>query len=67
MKSKIALDREEISETAKRLFLKDFKRVADEYFEAVDEPNLEITRSEEGFLVCILMKSRRIKNVKRPQ
>ena len=32
-----------------------------------DKPALEITRADDGFLICLLMSARRIKNVKKPQ
>lgn len=63
----ISLDRDEMSDFERTLFLKDIKPVADEYFESEGDANLEITRTENGFLVCILFSARRIKSVKRPQ
>ncbi|MCH5143292.1 MAG: hypothetical protein J1G07_06260 [Clostridiales bacterium] len=62
----LSLDREDMSEFARQLFLKDIKRVIEEYFECDEAANLEITRSEEGFLVCVLFSARRIKTVKNP-
>lgn len=62
----IALDREDMSDFARALFLKDLKRVADEYFECDGDLTLEITRSEGGFLACVLFTARRIKTVKQP-
>lgn len=63
----ISLDREDITETEKRLYLKDMTRVNEEYFECESEPTLEVTRADEGFLVCVIFTARRIKSVKRPQ
>lgn len=63
----LALDREEMSELERELFLKDLKRVTDEYFECGLAPSLEVTRSDEGFLVCIILSARRIKSIKKPQ
>lgn len=63
----LALDREEMSELERELFLKDLKRLTDEYFEADSAPSLEVTRSDDGFLICIIMSARRIKNIKKPQ
>ena len=63
----ISLDRDEMSDFERTLFLKDVKPVADEDFESEGDANLEITRTENGFLVCILFSARRIKSVKRPQ
>ena len=62
----LSLDREDMSEFARQLFLKDVKKVLEEYFECDDNASLEITRSEEGFLVCILFSARRVKSVKTP-
>ena len=63
----ISLDREEMSELEKELFLKDLKRVTDEYFETDGKASIEVTRSDGGFLVCVLLTARRIKSVKKPQ
>ena len=62
----LSLDRAEMTELERQLFLQDFKRVAEEYFECGEGASLEITRSEEGFIVCIIFSARRIKSVKRP-
>lgn len=62
----IILERDDMSDFERGLFLKDLKRVTDEYFEADGAPSLEITRTEEGFLVCVIFSARRIKSVKRP-
>ena len=62
----ISLDREDMSDFARSLFLKDIKRVAEEYFECDGDLSLEITRSEGGFLVCLLFPTRRVKSVKPP-
>lgn len=62
----ISLDREDMSDFERELFLKDLKRVTDEYFES-ENASLEVTRSDDGFIVCILFTARRIKNVKKPQ
>lgn len=63
----IALDREDMTDFARNLFLKDVKRVAEEYFECDGDLSLEITRSDGGFLICVLFPARRIKSVKPPQ
>lgn len=62
----ISLDREDMSDFERELFLKDLKRVTDEYFES-ENASLEVTRSDDGFIVCVLFTARRIKNVKKPQ
>lgn len=63
----LSLDRDEMTDLERELFLKDLKRVTDEYFESEGEASVEITRSDEGFLVCVLMTARRIKNMKTPR
>lgn len=63
----IALDRDDMSDIERELFIKDLKRVVDEYFESDSEASLEITRSEEGFIVCLLFTARRIKTLRAPQ
>ena len=62
----ISLDREEMSDLERELFLKDLKKVTDEYFECEGNTSLEVTRTENGFLVCILLSARRIKSLKKP-
>ena len=63
----LSLDRDEMTDFERELFLKDLKRVTDEYFESNGGASLEITRTDDGFLVCILMTARRIKNMKAPR
>lgn len=62
----LSLDREDMSETERALFLKDLKRLTDEYFESDGETTLEVTRTDGGFLVCVLFTARRIKSIKSP-
>lgn len=62
----IALDREEMNDFERALFLKDLKKITEEYFESNGDATLEITRTEAGFLVCVLFTARRIKTVKTP-
>ena len=47
----ISLDREDMSDLERELFLKDLKRVTDEYFESNGAANLEVTRTDDGFLI----------------
>ncbi len=61
----IMLDREEMTEGEEELFLADFKRVSDEYFESDGRPDMNITRTADGFSVCIIFSARRIKRFKR--
>ncbi len=62
----ISLDREDMSDFERAMFLKDLKRITEEYFECDGDTGLEITRSDGGFLVCVIFSARRIKNVKNP-
>lgn len=62
----LALDREDITDLERELFLKDFKRIADEYFEVDGVYDLDVTRTEDGFLVCLIFNARRIKTIRRP-
>lgn len=62
----LSLDRENMTDLERELFLKDFKKIAEEYFEVDGVCDLEVTRTEEGFLVCIIFNARRIKNIRRP-
>lgn len=62
----IVLDREDMSDFERGLFLKDLQKITDEYFETDGSASLEITRTEEGFIVCIIFTSRRIKSLKQP-
>lgn len=62
----ILLDRDDMSDFERGLFLKDMQRVNEEYFECDGTPSLEITRTEDGFLVCVIFTARRIKSLKHP-
>ncbi|MBE7088697.1 MAG: hypothetical protein E7370_04195 [Clostridiales bacterium] len=62
----LSLDREDISELEKRLFLEDLKKVCDEHFERLGEIGIDVTRTDDGFSVCVIFGARRIKNAKRP-
>ena len=61
----ILLDRDDMSEFERQLYLRDLKKVNEEYFECEDSA-LEITRTEECFLVCVIFNASRIKTLKRP-
>ncbi|MDE5943186.1 MAG: hypothetical protein K2H30_03145 [Clostridia bacterium] len=63
----ISLDRDDMSDYDRELFLSDLKRVTDEYFETEGKASVEVTRTDEGFLICVLITARRIKSVKSPQ
>lgn len=62
----LSLDREDMTDLERELFLKDFSRVLDEYFESDGETSLEITRAEDGFIVCLIFSARRIKTIRKP-
>ncbi len=64
--NKVILDRDDMSEFERGLFLKDLQRLTDEYFERNDDASIDVTRTEEGFLVCVIFSARRIKTVKKP-
>ncbi len=59
----VYLERETLSETEKTLFLNDFAAFAGEYFECDGQAEIDLTRTDEGFSVCILFNARRIKKV----
>ena len=62
----ILLDRDDMSDFERGLFLKYMGRVNEEYFECDGNPSLEITRTDDGFLVCVIFSARRIKSLKHP-
>lgn len=62
----LSLEREEMTDLERELFLKDLKKVAGEYFEIYGGCDIEVTRTEEGFAVCVIFAAHRIKNIKRP-
>ena len=63
----LSLDRNGMSDFERELFLTDIKKITDEYFECDSTPSLEVTRTDDGFLICMFLTARRIKNVKKPQ
>lgn len=62
----MSLDRNGITDLEREMFLKDLGRVTGEYFETEGETALEVTRTEKGFVVCVIFSARRIKTVMRP-
>lgn len=62
----IALDRDDITDIERELFLKDLKAVAGEYFDIDGDATMEATRSENGFIVCVIFSARRVKTIRRP-
>ncbi len=63
----LSLDRDDMTDLERELFLSDLKKVTDEYFESNQIPSLEVTRSDDGFLICVLFSASRIKNLKQLQ
>lgn len=63
----LILDREEMTEGEKQLFIADLKRICDEYFESDGKFSIDVTRTEKGFSVCVIFDARRIKRFKKPQ
>ena len=57
----LLFDRDEMTEGEKKLFLTDFAKVCEEYFEGDGRPDINITRTADGFSVCIIFAARRIK------
>lgn len=62
----LSFDRDGMTDFERELFLKDLRKVIEEYFETDGPCDLEITRSEGGFGVCVVFGARRIKTVRRP-
>lgn len=62
----ILLDRDDMSDFEREIYLRDLKKINEEYFECDGEAALEVTRTEEGFLVCVIFNARRIKSLKHP-
>ena len=50
-----------MTEGEKQLFMADFAKVYEEYFEGDGRPDMNITRTADGFSVCIIFAARRIK------
>lgn len=60
----INLEKRDFSPAAKMLFMNDFKKFAEEYFECEGIPDIDVTRSDDGYSVCIIFRARRVKKVK---
>lgn len=63
----IVFDREIMTETERSLLRRDVMRVAEEYFETEGDGELDITRTDDGFSVCLIFRARRIKKAHSPQ
>ncbi len=66
MSENIIFEREELSEGEKELFLCDLKKVCAEYFENEGRFSMDITRTENGFSICVIFDARRIKRFRKP-
>lgn len=63
----VELDRDAITETERALIKRDIMKVAEEYFEIEGAADIDVTRTPNGFSVCVLFKARRIKKIWSPQ
>lgn len=63
----LILDREEMTEDEKQLYLSDLKNVCEEYFEGGGRYSIDVTRTEDGFSVCVIFDAKRIKRFRKPQ
>lgn len=63
----LLLDRDEMTDGEKDLFIADLKEVCEEYFDGDGKFSLDVTRTENGFSVCVIFNARRIKRFKKPQ
>lgn len=59
-----AFEREAMPETERTLLCRDVAAVADEYFELDGAAEADVTRTADGYSVCILLHARRIKYIK---
>lgn len=67
MINELLIERDEMTEEEKQLFIADLKYVCGEYFDGDEKFALDVTRTEGGFSVCIIFGARRIKRFKKPQ
>ena len=61
------LEKDNMPEAMRKLFVRDLMKVAEEYFETEEGAEVDITRSPDGFSVCVLFRARRIKKMWSPQ
>ncbi len=64
--STLICDRDEMTEGERELFLADAQAVFDEYFEREGRITLDVTKTENGYSVCVIFDARRIKRFKKP-
>ena len=55
-------DKEEMNDESRKASLRDFRYVAQEYFELEGEPSLTVTRQRRGFDVTLTFHALRVKN-----
>lgn len=67
MSEKVFVDREQMTDEEKELFLSDIKGVCSEYFEGCDKYSIDLTRTEKGFSACLVFDAVRIKKFKKPR
>ena len=63
MNAESILQRESMPQSERELFARDIRRTADEYFET-DGVEVDVTRTPNGYSVCILLAAKRIKRMK---
>jgi len=63
----LSLERQGMNEKEKELFLHDVKKLLLEYMDFDENVLLDVTRTENGFSVCIIFTAHRIKKVRAPQ
>ncbi len=61
------VEKEQLTDEEKELFLTDLKTVCSEYFEADTRYAVDVTRTEKGFSVCVIFDAARIKKFRRPR
>ena len=61
------LERQEMSDEEKEVFICDLKSVCREYFETGEKFSVDVTETEKGYSVCVLFDALRIKNFKKPR
>ena len=67
MTENVINDREQMTDEEKALFLSDLKAVCAEYFETDDKYSMDVTRTANGFSVCVIFDAVRIKKFKKPR
>ncbi len=55
-------DKEEMNEATRLLALRDFERVAEEYFDKDGKAELSVERDKNGLSVCLRFRASRAKN-----